>query len=203
MKTESSLFRINCWKSNFLSPVARRLRSVSKFCPNCGTALPPGVKFCPECGTSLPREHGKTDGLKRTSKQNIPSNLGVFFQEGLSYLTKGKYHPSIITIPLILAIISFISTLGKMAIAFHLGIGGLFLFSMALISIVVYSTFTYLKMSYYSSTRSIQPTKYLGGAAAAATILLIMSIAWGSASSVIQYAIVLTMLGWGLVSEKQ
>jgi hypothetical protein len=30
------------------SPVA-----AAKFCPNCGTEIPPETKFCPECGTKI------------------------------------------------------------------------------------------------------------------------------------------------------
>ena len=33
---------------------ARQIRStVPKFCPQCGSPLPPNVKFCPECGNKL------------------------------------------------------------------------------------------------------------------------------------------------------
>lgn len=40
--------------SQAMSPAAAAPAAVtSKFCPNCGTQIPPDTKFCPNCGTKV------------------------------------------------------------------------------------------------------------------------------------------------------
>ena len=96
----------------------------SKFCPECGTALPSGSKICEKCGIELQTESTATKAKKSARpKKQVGSNDIWNALETIIVDWVGRYAWLVlILIPLIMLVVTLATTIPVILVALGLGI---------------------------------------------------------------------------------